>query len=290
MTLLEHLAQGVTTTCRCWAVDRRDGVGLGFTDHDRDLSFDGIDFRAATGMTARAVAQTTGLSVDNSEALGILTDGAVSETDLNAGRYDGAGVRCWLVNWADPQQRMLLFCGTIGEVTVGGGAFKAELRGLAEALNRPQGRVLQPSCAASLGDAMCKVDLAPLSDEVGLLAVEDGRVLTVSAVGRAAGWFSAGSVTVLDGAAAGLAGRIKADRRIGNVRQVELWQELPVVPVAGDRLRFVAGCDRLAETCRTKFDNFLNFRGFPHVPGEDWMASYPVRSGGNDGGRLRRTG
>ena len=67
--LKDHLATGVTTLARCFAVTRRDGVVIGFTDHDRDLSFDGILFRADSGLTAKAIQQSTGLSVDNSEGL-----------------------------------------------------------------------------------------------------------------------------------------------------------------------------------------------------------------------------
>ena len=65
-----HLASAATTLCRAWTVMRRDGVVLGFTDHDRDLTFDGVTHRAGSGLTARALQQSTGLSVDNSEALG----------------------------------------------------------------------------------------------------------------------------------------------------------------------------------------------------------------------------
>jgi len=75
--LLEHLKTGVTTTCRCWALTRRDGVVMGFTDHDRLLTFEGVAFRPDTGLSALAVQQTTGLSVDNTEALGALNDAAI---------------------------------------------------------------------------------------------------------------------------------------------------------------------------------------------------------------------
>ena len=127
----QHLQSGATTVCRCWSVTRRDGVAFGFTDHDRDLAFEGVIFRADTGLTARALAQSTGLSVDNTEALG--------------------------------------------------------------------------------------ADLVP-----------------------------------------------------------------------GDLIRLEAGCDKRAETCRAKFANFLNFRGFPHIPGEDWLTTFPARDGVNDGGSLNR--
>ena len=88
-----HLKSGATTVCRAWAVRRADGVTLGFTDHDRDLSFDGVTFRAGTGLTARSLMQSTGLAVDNSEAFGALSSDAVREADIESGRYDGAEVR-----------------------------------------------------------------------------------------------------------------------------------------------------------------------------------------------------
>ncbi|MGC9370621.1 MAG: DUF2163 domain-containing protein [Paracoccaceae bacterium] len=288
--LLAHLGTGATTLCRCWAVTRRDGVVMGFTDHDRELGFGGITFRPNTGLTARALTQTTGLSVDNTEAVGALSDAAVREADLLAGRYDGAGIRAWLVNWAAPEQRVMQFQGSIGEVTRLGGAFQAELRGLAEALNQPQGHVYQKPCAAVLGDGECRFDLDQpgYSVELPAEAVEEARVFRFAGLnGFEPRWFEAGRLRVLDGAGAGVIGIIKNDRYEGGVRVVELWESLRLPVAAGDLLRLEAGCDKRAETCRLKFNNLLNFRGFPHVPGEDWLISYPVSGGRNDGGSLQ---
>jgi uncharacterized phage protein (TIGR02218 family) len=81
----------------------------------------------------------------------------------------------------------------------------------------------------------------------------------------------------LDGAAAGLTGWIKSDRTVGDMRIIELWQEPGALPVAGDSVLLEAGCDKREVTCRSKFDNFLNFRGFPDVPGEDWLTILPQR-------------
>lgn len=290
--LLEHLATGLTEVCRCWAVARRDGRVLGFTDHDRTLEFEGIAFRPDSGMTAKAISQTTGLSVDNSEAMGVLSDPAISEADLRAGRFDGAEVRTWLVNWRDPEQRLLRFRGTIGEIRRGDGAFHAELRGLTEPLNQPLGRVYQTQCAAVLGDASCRFDLARagyVADSVAL-AVEGGRVFRFAGLdGFAAGWFERGRLAVLSGAAEGLSGIVRTDRVAADGgRTIELWQAMNAPVAAGDQVRLTAGCDKRAQTCRLKFDNFLNFRGYPHIPGEDWLVSVPVRAGRNDGGSLNR--
>ncbi|MEY8838991.1 DUF2163 domain-containing protein, partial [Cribrihabitans sp. XS_ASV171] len=150
-----HVESGVTTLCRAWAIRRADGVQHGFTDHDRDLTFDGVTFRADSGLTALTLDQSTGLSVDNTEALGALSDAGLSDAEIEAGRLDGAEVLAWLVNWAAPEQRWLKFRGHIGELRRSGGAFQAELRGLTDALNRPLGRVYQKPCTAVLGDGAC---------------------------------------------------------------------------------------------------------------------------------------
>ncbi|NBE08677.1 DUF2163 domain-containing protein [Paragemmobacter ruber] len=279
--LADHLAGGITTTCLCWAVTRRDGVEMGFTDHDRDLAFEGVTFRAGTGLTARALAQVAGLAVDNSEAVGALSDAGVRAEDITAGRFDGAAVRLWQVNWQDVAAREMRFRGTLGEVTQAGAEFRAELRGLSEALNRTEGRVLQPGCDAVLGDARCGVDLS-LPEFGGVFAVEavrEGRVLVLAlAGGFAAGWFAQGTLRILDGAAAGLSGSVKRDAVEDGLRLVELWEEPAILPAPGDRVDLRAGCDRMAETCRSKFSNFMNFRGFPHVPDEDWITASPRRS------------
>lgn len=277
--LLEHLATGATTVCRAWTVTRRDGQVLGFTDHDREITVDGILCRADTGMTARVLNQTTGLSVDNTEAYGALSASSITEADLLAGRFDGAEVRAFLVNWQAPGDFIEQFRGYLGEVSRSGGAFKAELRGLSERLNRPHGMAYTPGCSAVLGDGRCRFSL----DQPGYFAaatveqVDDGRgfVLT-GASGFDDRWFEGGRFEVLSGAAAGLLGVVKNDRREGSQRLIDLWQSIGAAVSPGDSVRVKAGCDKTPTMCRVKFANFLNFRGFPHIPGEDWLASYPV--------------
>jgi uncharacterized phage protein (TIGR02218 family) len=288
--LQAHLDSGATSLCRCWRITRRDGAVLAFTDHDAQVGFDGIVFRARDGLSARALEQTTGLSVDNSEAAGILSDSGLMEADILAGLYDRAEVVAWLVNWADPAEHALLLRGTLGEIERDGTAFRAELRGLAEALNQPQGRVFQKPCSAILGDADCRVDLDALGyfDERPAEAVEGDRVLHFADfTGFADRWFEKGRLLVLSGASEGAVAVIKNDRLEGSARRVELWQALPAGLVAGDMLRLEAGCDKRAETCRLKFDNLLNFRGFPHIPGDDWLMAHPAQPGANDGGSLQ---
>jgi uncharacterized phage protein (TIGR02218 family) len=237
-----------------------------------------------------ALAQSTGLSVDNTEALGALSDSSLREDEIEQGRFDGAQVRGWLVNWADTAQHWLNFRGTLGELTRAGGGFRAELRGLTEGLNRPLGRVYQKPCSAVLGDGMCRFDLGsegysqslPVQRVAGARRFEWEDFLT-----HDADWFLRGRLEVLDGPAAGQWGSIKADRLEGNTRVIELWEPVRGLLAAGTQVRLVAGCDKRAETCRLKFNNFDNYQGFPDLPGEDWVVSVPSSGNRNSGGSLR---
>lgn len=282
-----RLASGATFLCRCWRVTRRDGLTLGFTDHDQDLQFDGSLFRASTGMNASAVQATTGLAVDNAEAQGALSDAGINDDDVRAGRFDEAKVEHWLVDWSRPDLKVLLFVGHFGEIQRAGGAFKVELRGLTEALNAPIGRSLHRGCDRRLGDAKCGFDLAKpgFSGEGEVILAEAGA--DFKAIGLRnfpTGWFRGGMLHWLSGANSGDKAQVKSDLRgASDLRAVSLWKEAHAPIRSGDRFRIEAGCDKQMETCRDKFSNLLNFRGFPHIPGDDWVAAYPKRGEIHDG-------
>ncbi|WP_296424097.1 DUF2163 domain-containing protein [Yoonia sp.] len=286
-----HLASGATHVCTCWSVVRRDGFTLGFTDHDRAISFDGIAFMPESGLTARALASTTGLSVNNTEAIGVLAADAISEADIEAGRYDGAQVTTWLVQWDNPEARTVRFVGTIGEITRASGGFQADLRGLTDTLNQVQGRSYLTTCSAVLGDTRCGFDTSSpaFSVETAIKDVSKAQVFLLGSVGGYNDhWFQSGVLEVLSGAAQGLRGVIKLDRVAGDARTITLWQPIRASIVVGDMLRLVAGCDKRAETCREKFANLINFQGFPDIPGEDWLVSIPRADGGNTGSSRSR--
>ncbi|QUJ77411.1 DUF2163 domain-containing protein [Sulfitobacter albidus] len=285
-----HLARGVTTVCHAWAITRTDGQVFAFTDHDRELIFAGITFRADTGMSALALQQTTGLSVDNTEALGALSDASLREDEIEQGRFDRAEVLGWLVNWADPAQHWLNFRGTIGELTRAQGGFRAELRGLTEELNRPLGRSYQKPCTAVLGDGDCRFDLSREGyfTDLPVAEVRDARrFVWKDFPSFDFEWFLRGRLEVMEGSAAGLWGEIKTDTIEDGARVIELWEPMRGGITPGTQVRLVAGCDKRKESCRLKFNNFDNFQGFPDLPGEDWLLAVPTSSKANTGGSLR---
>ncbi|MEM1374165.1 MAG: DUF2163 domain-containing protein [Pseudomonadota bacterium] len=282
-----HLAAGLTTVARAWRLTRGDGVVFGFTDHDMPLEFDGLTYDANGGMTAAALMQTSGLAVDNTEALGALSDARITEADINAGLYDGAEVVCWLVNWADVAARKILFRGFVGQVRRGDGAFTAELRGLTEALNEPQGRTYLRSCS-ELGTARVDLSAPGYRAEVAVEEVEGRRLLRFAELpGFDPDWFERGRLDVLSGVASGLWAAIKWDRQTSAGREIELWMPIRGDLRPGDTVRLEAGSDGTLATCQRKFDNAVNFTGFPFIPGEDWLSAVPVTGGSNNGGALK---
>jgi uncharacterized phage protein (TIGR02218 family) len=277
--LQAKLDSGVTTLARCWMVTRRDGEKLGFTDHDRDISIDGTVCHAGTGLTASEATARLGLQVDGAEIAGALADESLAESDLAAGRYDAADVEVHLVDWSDPSLRVLLAKCVLGEIRREGAAFTAELRSLSHRLNEESGRLYTATCAADLGDARCTVDLGDAawhgSGTVSSLA--GTSAFRVSGLdGFADGWFTAGRLAFTGGANAGFAVEVKTHRVALDGVLIELWQAAPEPIALGDTFTVTAGCDKRFATCRDRFANGVNFRGFPQIPGNDFVISYPV--------------
>lgn len=282
--LQAHLDSGATTLAWCWRITRNDGVKLGFTDCDRDLTFDGTLFEAASGFTATEMHSEIGLTVPNQEVSGALRSDRLGADDLLAGLYDNAGIEIFRVNWQSPEQRLLLRTGSIGEVKRGSTAFTAEVRGLAHYLQQERGRIYQFSCDADVGDARCTVALAgaAFTGTGTVLAVTDARRFTASGLGAyASGWFARGAVTWLSGN--NRTRRIEVKRHTST--EIEIWQDMTQAILPGDTFTISAGCDKQFTTCRTKFANGANFRGCPHMPGTDFITSYPnTGDGSNTGG------
>ncbi|ARQ00956.1 DUF2163 domain-containing protein [Pseudorhodoplanes sinuspersici] len=284
------LDAGATTLCRCWILTRRDGVVQGFTDHDQTVIVNGVSCRADTGFTGSEAVARLGLSVDGVEVSGALSDDSLNESALAAGHYDAAQVDMYIVDWSEPALNVLMTRGHIGEVRREGAAFAAELRGLADTLAHETGRLYTAACSADLGDTRCKIDLDdPLYRGEGSIVAPRGvSAFTVSGLDDFdVGWFTAGRLTFTSGANGGSAMEVKRHYIASDNVVIELWQAMaePIAPE--DTFIVTAGCDKRFATCRDRFNNALNFRGFPHIPGNDFIVRYAIDGEpGHDGKSL----
>lgn len=253
----------------CWRIDRRDGVSIGLTSHDRPLSVGGFDYAASPGMLPSAIRQTGDLDAAVMEVEGALSADAISAQDLKAGRWDGAAVALHLTEWTEPGALWLeLARGVLGAVRQRDGGFVAGLNGAKAALAGAVVPATSPGCRAMLGDGDCRVDMAARRRVVRADAVTGDRVAVAGIDGAP---FAHGRLRWLGGPLCGLwAGIIEGEAGVLTL------DEPPAVAIAAGTLVLVEeGCDKRIATCAGRFANGANFRGEPYLPGTDLLTRYP---------------
>lgn len=253
-----------------WKIARSDGMVLGFTSHDRDLVRGGMTYVATPGIAPSALWLSASLDADTMDIAGALTADAISEADLDAGRWDGAAVTLHIVNWEDANEPLVpVAAGSLGAVERKRGAFAAELRTLDAGLDAPVAPETAPGCRARLGDSACRVDLAPRTRLVRLAGVE-GRMVTVGDTVDGAA-FAFGRLRFVTGPNAGLSALIVA----GAGQSLTLARDPAFAVDADTRAEIIEGCDKQLATCAARFGNAVNFRGEPYLPGMDYVTRYP---------------
>lgn len=265
------LAQDLSALAFCWRLERRDGVTIGLTSHDRDLVVSGVVYKAAPGLVPSSVTRGIGLEPESMDLKGALTSDAISETDLAAGKWDGAALSLTVTEWTAPGMMWLeLMRGELGAVEQQGEAFSVELSGPAAALLKPVAPETSPGCRAWLGDRACRVDLA-LHRRVLSISGVASEVASVSGGGLAPGAYVFGQIRWLEGPNCGLNQSIVAN----DATSVTLSEPPAFAVTAGTRALLTEGCDKQMATCSARFANAVNFRGEPYLPGMDLLTRYP---------------
>ncbi|NNM76645.1 DUF2163 domain-containing protein [Sphingomonas sp. ID1715] len=264
------LAAPLVTFALCWRIERRDGVALGFTGHDRDLVVEGFRYRAAPGVAPSAIEEGEVLDTDSLDVAGALTGSGISERDLRSGRWNGAAVRLIAVNWSAPGEWVQLLRGELGAVSLERGSFSATLKGPGAALARPVSEETSPLCRAELGDRRCRVDMAGRRSLARVVA-SVGESLTLDRPEPVPNGWGGGRLRWLDGANAGLSSMVLTSSGASLI----LAEPPPFSVMAETRVEAIEGCDKRFATCRDRFGNQPNFRGEPHLPGMDLLTRYP---------------
>jgi uncharacterized phage protein (TIGR02218 family) len=286
-----HIASGATTLCHCWKIIKRNDEVLGFTDHDVALSFDGTDYLPTAGMTPSATMQKAKSNIDTAQIKGWIDDERIAAADIADGQLAGARVELWKVNWRDVAVRVHMRTDLIGEITEKDGVFSAELRSQHTKLNQRQGRLYQRQCNATFGDARCGLDAndPAFSSVCVVTTVKHKNAIVVSGLdARAASWATGGTALWLDGRRKNKRLRIERHQRQNGEDILYFVQDDPGLTQVGDQIRVIVGCNKSFSTCKEKFANQLNFQGFPHIPGEEFILKYPKKSDPMNGAPLYR--
>jgi uncharacterized phage protein (TIGR02218 family) len=272
--LQEHLNGGLTTLAECVKISRTDNVVKAFTTHDAELVVDGVTYRADGSFSPHVLDEDASLKENGFDVTGMLDSSHISEEDLQAGLYDHARIDVFVVNWADPSQGAVQTRrGWLGEVAISGGKYVAELRGMHDLLHRRVGDTFTPECRYDLGGAGCGVNVEALTVAGTVTGVTDNATFSDCTRSETDGTFNYGKLAWTSGANRGLAMEV---RQWDAVNQTfALWLPMPKAVAVGDGYTVSSGCDKRFSTCKAKFNNAINFGGFPHLPGLDKILQYP---------------
>ncbi len=245
---------------------------MGFTNTD-EIIIDDVSYRANTVLNISGVETTNNFSVDNLDITGVLDSPDLKEHEILSGKYDFAEIEVFTTSLTDTTQKTIQRRGWLGEITLRGTQFVAEIRGLTQKLQCSIGDLYGPTCRATFGDNRCKAKLADYTFK-GTVDVVSGRQMFTATgyhMNQEAGYFTGGKIVWLTGANAGLSMEIKEFEN----RRFILVMNMPHPIKESDTFNAVAGCDKAFTTCCNKFKNAVNFRGEPHVPGVDIMLATP---------------
>ena len=258
------------TIARLLKITCTNGTVYAFTDHDRDLVVDSVTYVPAPGLAAVSYVATSDVEVSSQQAGAAMVD--VPEEDLLGGVFDDAEVEASWASWANPAYgKVVTFSGRIASIDWDETAFKAEIMSFMKQLELNIGQVYTASCRHELYGSVsvgkvgaCTVNPAAFTFTGTVASVVTPKwKLTYSgaAAAQADGYFSNGTITFTSGILNGLTYPIKKDA------SDTLDLVLPTMKTfaIGDTFTIRAGCDKTLETCKTKFNNVLNFGGFPHI-------------------------
>lgn len=270
---------------------RLDGTIFGFTTWDQDITYndgDGsVTYEANNAFVGSAVKQSIGANVDNMDVQGLISSTKIAEEDIVAGKYDTAKLKLMFVIPTDlGVGHMTLLLGTLGDIKTADGQYTAELRSLSQKIAGQVGQLTSPTCRVRrLGDLRCAVGglfgsgnaLTFYRVNVTVVSASNGPPTVVLSGtfpaqvtgGTDSSWYNDGILHMLTGNNAGVEREIKTwSYGGGNVTAI-MHEGFGIPLQAGDTGYIEAGCDRTIGVCNSRFNNAVNFRGEPYIPGLD---------------------
>lgn len=276
--LQARLDVGSTTLCHIITITTKDGTIKRFTDHDQDVVVGAETFLSDKSLAVSAITSSANNGIQSTNCNVIFSDDGIAEIDVARGVYDKATVQFAIIDYEYTSYgRIILLTGLLSTINVTNRRTgQIEVRGLLTRGDVRIGEYFSAQCRADLGDARCGVATAAFTTTGTVTFVENQTKLRVSlATDFANGFFTFGVITFTSGDNDGISMEV-LNQFAYDVDEDSIYLSLrmPFDVQVGDTFDLVAGCDKRAETCKTKFDNFLNYRGEPNVPGPDFITDF----------------
>lgn len=257
----------------CWRITRVDGFVLRLTDLDQPITVLG-QLYIPNGSTERtAITFTDGISADNVDIRGIFDSDLITEEDLTLGLYNYARIEVLGVFVDRPDLRPWeILRGRLGETEVERGTYQVKLNSLAHAFRAAVGETTTPICRTVFGDARCKVNLLDHRLTGTITEVVDSRTFKVSVAITNPSKYRFGTFRMTSGVANGQ----QCEIRSATSDTITIYLPLRNAPAVGDAVQIDAGCDYTRETCKNVYNNLINMRAEPDLPGQDELLAPTV--------------
>ncbi len=259
-----------------WRIERQDGEVIALTDHDFDLEFDGDVYSARSALSSSAVDAAIGLEAENAECISGVDGDLIKAEDLKAGLFQDAKVRHFLYDFEAERLEHEIFAGHISKVVFSEGHFRAELASDLDKLDYVYGRKFSKTCDVPFCSQECGLIAEHFCERSKIVAVRGNHIEIVA---KNSGYpFAHGFVAFAEEGGKNTRYAIREFAQEGDVWRVTLWRTPRFAIEPGGEVYVYAGCDKSFAQCKDVYGNALNFRGFPHIPGEQILSK---RAGGN---------
>lgn len=257
------------TAAKCLRIECRNGLIIRLTRYPNNLVMsNGAVYETDSGYDFTGYEATASLSPSAIDVEGFAGVGGITRDAIQSGVFDGARAYLFACDYTNPVEDYEPITASImGKTTLEDDKYRTEEMALIDALNQATGLTYTAQCRhafGSMGYAECKKDLAALTVTGTITHVTSGSSFRDSARAEAADYFKGGRVEFTSGANAGLkAQEVKAHAADGTLATFEPFYYPPAV---GDTYTLIPGCDKSLAACRDRWDNVINFGGFPNMP------------------------
>jgi uncharacterized phage protein (TIGR02218 family) len=241
------------------------------TDFPRDLVMNtGDTYKTSSGYQFTGYSANADMTGDVIDLEGIAGYAGIDRDVVASGLFDGA--RCYLfaVDWRNPiVDNEPMTCSIFGKTALVDGRYRIEEMSLIDLLGQSIGMTVRPQCRHTFGDKICRV---PLTKYAGIIvSATDNANFIVGGRTEPDDYFGYGTIAITSGKNVNIKPReIKAYTASGNV---EVYEPFYYPLQAGDTYEMTAGCRKRLSDCRDKWNNVINFGGFPNVPTSTTYAS-----------------
>lgn len=262
--LKDSLNRNAINLIKCYDIELRDNKKLFFTNNQIDITYNNVVYTSSNGVDIRTIYNNINLEIDETNISGFIDSDIISEKDIITGKFDNASIEIFLLDM-DTKEKISIFCGFIFSISYENNMFLAKVKDKKMLLEKAFSESYSPLCRCSFCDLKCnlnKKDYTIIGVVSKVINQFEFYTSTQDIISKSSDYFSNGSIKIINGKNKDMITEIKKS----DGEQLILKFKFPFEINIGDKFELTVGCDKEFNTCISKFNNAINFRGEPNLP------------------------